>query len=218
MKLPSSLLAAAALVAPAFSTFAEDSANPIFTNDFEAAEVGKAPADFMVMSGDFAVTAEGANKFLELPGAPLDTFGLLFGPTQKVGVSASARFFATNKGRKMPAFGISLNGVAGFRLQVSASKKELEIFRGDEGKKSVPFAWTPGVWTKLKIQVRAGEGGGVIVEGKAWPADAAEPAAWTISLEDEEAPPAGRAGIWGSPYAGTPIRFDDLSISPATAK
>ena len=26
------------------------------------------------------------------------------------------------------------------------------------------------------------------------------------------------AGIWGSPYAGTPIRFDDLRLMPATAQ
>ena len=39
------------------------------------------PEDLLVLEGAFVVKAEGGNHFLELPGAPLDTFGLLFGPT-----------------------------------------------------------------------------------------------------------------------------------------
>ncbi len=202
----------------AFSVIADTSAKPIYSNDFEAAEVEKAPAEFMIMSGTFVVKEEGGAKFLELPGSPLDTFGLLFGPTQKDGVSAAARFFGTKQGRKFPAFAISLNGVGGYRLQVSPGKKTLELYQGDEAKGSVPFEWVSGAWTKLRLQVRKGAGGGLIVEGKAWPAEAAEPAAWLISLEEKEEIPAGRAGIWGSPYAGTAIRFDDLVLSLATEK
>src|SRR5438874_13641621 len=58
----------------------------IYENNFEKAEVGKVPEDFLVLDGAFTVKEEGGNKFLELPGAPLDTFGLLFGPTQGPGV------------------------------------------------------------------------------------------------------------------------------------
>jgi hypothetical protein len=36
-----------------------------------------------------------------------------------------------------------------------------------------------------------------------------------ITLTDPEPASAGRAGIWGSPYSGTPIRFDDLVLAPA---
>jgi len=186
-------------------------AEPIYKNDFQSAEVGKLPDSFMVMSGDFKVKEEAGKKFLELPGSPLDTFGLLFGPSQPAGGSASAKFFGTKVGRKYPAFGVSMGGVGGYRVQVSAAKKELEIFKGDEAHVSVPFTWESGVWTSVKIQIRK-TGNGWVVEGKAWLANAPEPAEWLIHEEEKDAPPAGRAAIWGSPYSGTPIRFGDFLL------
>ena len=194
---------------------AAEPAKPLYHNDFAAAETGKPPAEMMVMSGDFAVREDAKDgKFLELPGEPLETFGLLFGPVPAGEVMASARFFGTKKGRKFPAFGVSVGGVGGYRLQVSAGKKTLEIFQGDEARQSVAYEWQDGSWTSLRMQVRKA-GAEWVVEGKAWPAGTPEPAAWTITFTTKEEPPAGRAGIWGSPFSGTPIRFDDLDLSPA---
>lgn len=189
-------------------------AAPLYRNDFESAEVEKTPADFMVMAGTFLVKPEAGGKCLELPGEPLDTFGLLFGPVQKGDLTASARFLGTKKGRKFPSFGVSLGGVGGYRLQVSAGKKTLEIFEGDEARHSVAYEWKDDAWTSLRIQLRKTDAGWA-VEGKAWPAGTPEPTAWTIRHEAKTEPASGRAGIWGSPYAGTPIRFDDLLLMPA---
>lgn len=208
---PLFLLPLAALVALAPA----EPAKPLFQNDFSKADVGKPPADVMVMSGDFSVKEDAKDgRFLELPGEPLDTFGLLFGPTPTGNVSASARFFGTKKGRKFPAFGISVGGVGGYRLQISAAKKMLEIFQGDEVRHSVAYEWKDESWTSLRVQVRKAAAEWV-VEGKAWPAGTPEPAAWTITFTTKDEPPAGRSGIWGSPFSGTPIRFDDLVLSPA---
>jgi hypothetical protein len=200
--------------AAASLTFSASAAEPAYTNDFQSAAIGKPPEGMMLMSGDFAVREEGGNKFVELPGAPLDTFGLLFGPSQPAGRDATARFFGTKQGRKFPAFGLSLGGVGGYRLQVSAGKKALEIFKADESRTSVPYDWPSGAWVKLRLHERKTDAGWVI-EGKAWPADAQEPAEWMIKLEETAAPPAGRAAVWGSPYSGTAIRFDDLRIEAA---
>ena len=188
---------------------------PLYNNDFQAAALDKVPADFMVMAGAFAVKSDGANLFLELPGAPLENFGLLFGPVSKDGVSATGRFFGSKQGRKFPTFGVSLNGVGGYRLQVSPAKKALEIYKGDDLKISVPYDWVSETWIKLRIQVRKTSDNVLAVEGRVWAADAPEPTTWMIALEDKEETPAGRAGIWGSPYSGTPIRFDDLVLTPA---
>ena len=189
-------------------------AAPLYQNDFETAGAGQLPAELMVMAGEFSIVESDGGKALELPGEPLDTFGLLFGPGVQSDVTASARFFGTRAGRKFPTFGISLNGIGGYRLQVSPAKKALEFCRGDEPKSSVPFAWSSDSWTALRIQIRK-DGEGWIVEGKAWPAEKPEPAEWTITLTETKEPAKGRAGIWGSPYAGTPIRFDDLLVAPA---
>src|SRR3989441_4004925 len=114
----------------AFGAFAQQ-AKPLYENDFEKAALGKVPDDFLVLDGQFAVREEGGNKFLELPGAPLDTFGALFGPTEKEGVAVSARIFGTGKGRRYPTFAVSLNGVGGYKLQVSPAKKLAELYKGD---------------------------------------------------------------------------------------
>ena len=199
-----------ALALPTFALAAESN----YANDFQSAEVGKVPNDFLVISGAFIVQQDGGNKFLELPGAPLDTFGALFGPAKMEGLSATAKFFGTKTGRKFPAFGLSLNGAGGYRLQVSAAKKQLEIFKGDEARINVPFEWTDATWLSLRIGARKTPAGAWVIEGKAWPAAAPEPAKWNISLEEKDAPAAGRPGIWGSPFSGTPIRFDDIAITP----
>lgn len=186
-------------------------AAPIYSNDFEKEAVDKVPAETMVLSGDFQVKEEGGKKFLELPGSPLETFGLLFGPAQPGEANASGRFFGTKQGRKFPAFGISLGGVSGYRLEMSGGKKALELFKGEESRGTVPFEWTSGSWTFLRIQIRKTDTG-CKVEGKAWTEGTPEPEKWNISLDEKIPPPGGRAAIWGTPYSGTPIRYDDLLL------
>jgi hypothetical protein len=186
----------------------------LYSNGFDKADAGKVPDDLMVLEGGFAVREEGGNKFLELPGAPLDTFGLLFGPTETENVSASARFYGTGKGRRFPTFALGLNGVSGFKLQMSPAKKALELLKGEsEVLASVPYTWDSGAWTRMRLQVRKTGEGQWQIEGKAWKDGNTEPAKWMIAHTINMAPIAGRAGIWGMPYSGTPIRFDDLAVS-----
>ena len=199
----------------AFGAFAQQD-KLLYENDFEKAALDKVPDDFLVLDGQFAVKEEGGNKFLELPGAPLDTFGVLFGPTEKEGTAVSARIFGTGKGRRYPTFAVGLNGqgTSAYRLQVSPAKKALELFKGDEVKATVPFEWQSGAWARLRLQVRKVKDGQWKVEGKAWTDK--EPPAWLVSFDEREQPVAGKASIWGSPYATTPIRFDDLKLASAT--
>jgi hypothetical protein len=192
------------------SAFAEKT---LYENNFESAALDKAPDDFLVLDGDFAVKQGGGNKYLELPGAPLDTFGVLFGPTTNAGVCVSARIQGTGKGRRYPTFAVGLNGPSGYKLRVSPAKDALEIFKGDESVASVAFAWKSGEWTKLKLQVRAVNDQLWKVEGKAWKQTEPEPSDWTISLEEKTPPHPGRASLWGAPYSGTAIDFDDLVLT-----
>jgi len=105
-----------------------------------------------------------------------------------------------------------LNGVGGYKLQVSPAKRALEFVRGETVKTSVPYTWQSGKWTHLRLQVRH-TSNGYQVEGKAWPDHAEEPATWTISTIDKDEFPAGRAGLLASPFSGTPILFDDLLVT-----
>ena len=192
-------------------------AKPLYENNFEKTALDKVPEDFLVLDGQFAVKEEAGNRFLELPGAPLDTFGALFGPTEKEGTAVSARIFGTGKGRRYPTFAVGLNGqgTSAYRLQVSPAKKSLELFKGDEVKASAPYEWQSGTWTWLRLTVRKSKEGEWQVAGRAWTDK--EPSAWTVSFDEKMQPGAGKSSLWGSPYATTPIRFDDLLVTSAGA-
>lgn len=212
MRLLVLLFASAIAVFPA----EESSKAPVlYENNFQEAELKNVPDDMMVMEGGWAVLEEAGNRFMELPGAPLETFGILFGPTEPHGVSASVRVFGTARGRRFPTFAVGLNGVGGYRLQVSPAKKLIELYRGDEMLKSAPFQWEPATWTVLTLQLRKVADGEAVIEGKGWKHGTPEPKDWTISHTEAAEVPAGRPSIWGAPYAGTPIRFDDLKVTKA---
>lgn len=211
-----SLLAAILLAAAAAASLRAAEPKALYENNFEKAAVDKVPDEFLVLDGAFAVKEEVGNKFLELPGAPLDTFGVLFGPTEATGLAVSARAHGTGKGRRYPTFAVGLNGVGGARLQVSPGKKLLELYKGDELLASVPFTWTADTWTWLRLQCRKVKDGEIVIEGKAWKQGETEPAKWQISFTDKTESPAGRASVWGNPYAGTAIRYDDFQVTRAT--
>jgi hypothetical protein len=201
------LLAFSALSAPA---------KILYENNFEKAEPGKLPeSEFLVLDGEFAVKEEAGNKFLELPGAPLDTFGIVFGPTQTNGVAVSARIFGTGKGRRFPTFAVGLNGATGLKLQVSPSKKSIELYSGEEVIANVPYTWESGTWTMLKLQLIQSADGKEHAQGKVWKHQDKEPQAWQIDQVIAGNLSAGRASIWGNPYSGTPIRYDDLQVATA---
>ena len=184
-----------------------------YENNFEKAQAGSVPEDFLVLDGGFTVKEVQGNKVLELPGAPLDTFGLLFGPSEKESTAASARFFGAAKGRRFPVFDLGLYGVGGYKLRVSPGKKQLELYRGDAVKKAVPLEWQPGKWTTLKLQVVKAGDKEWKVEGKFWQEGTTEPAKASIDFTDTDAPATGRASVSGMPYSGLPIWFDDFVVS-----
>jgi len=159
------------------------------------------------------VRQEAGNKHLELPGAPLDSFSVLFGPAEKEGLAVSARVYGTAKGRRAPAFGAGLNGAAGYRLQVSPGRRTVDLFKGDVVIASAAYNWQTGSWTRLCLRLRKVNDGEWKLEGKAWRQDAPEPTEWLIAYTEKDEPRAGRAVLYGSPFSGTPIRYDDVMVT-----
>ncbi len=210
-----SRLVALAMGLTALMMTAAAQAQVLYTNGFDKAEVEKVPEEMMVLDGGFAVKEEAANRFLELPGAPLETFGVLFGPTEASGLAVTARVQSTGKGRRFPTFAVGLNGVGGFKLQLSPAKKLVELVKGEEVVARAPFTWESGSWTLLRLQCRKVKDGEFKLEGKAWKQGDAEPKDWQISPAETTESPAGRSSVWGMPFAGTPIRYDDLIVTRA---
>lgn len=186
-------------------------AKPVFDESFSSAKPGEVPESFMVLDGQFAVREEGGERFLELPGAPLESFGVLFGPNQADGLELTARILGTKSGRKFPTFAVGLNGVGGYKVRVAPAKNALELVKGDDIKASVPFKWTSGQWTRFRLSVLK-SGSGVRIAAKAWQGDE-EPKEAQLQHDESDKLPPGKAGVWGMPFSGTPIRFDDLRIT-----
>ncbi len=190
-----------------------------YQNDLEKLAVGKPPAEFMVLSGGFSLAKDEGNTVFELPGEPVDAFGLLFGPTLKETGMVKARGWGTSKGRRTPAFGVGIFGISGWKLQVTPAARQLTLLKDEEVKTTVPYEWRSGTWTWLRLQVTPVAGKKWKIEGRAWPDGTIEPDKWMIEYTDSEEPPSGRASLLAMPYAGTPLRFDDLSVGKAvTAK
>lgn len=195
-----------------FAVTAVAAPSVLYTNNFEKAQLDQVPEDMLVLDGAFAVKQAADNKVLELPGAPLDTFGVLFGPSTNANVAVTARIYGTGKGRRHPTFGVGLNGAGGYKLKVTPSKDKLELYKGDDVLTSAPFKWKSGTWTRLNLQIHSAGQGQWVVEGKAWDTAGKEPEKWDITYNEKTEPTPGRASVSGSPYAGTPIRFDDLAV------
>ena len=194
--------------------FAADAPKLLYENNFEKTEIGKVPEDLMVLGGEFVVKSEGTNQFLELPGAPLDSFAVQFGPAEKQNIVVSARIFGTGAKRRAPAFGVGLGGVSGWKLQVSPGKKALELLKDQEIMATRSYAWKSETWTQLRLEIRNVKEGVWQIEGKAWTFGEAELKAVILTFDPTEEPVSGKASILGSPFAGTPIWFDDLRVEP----
>lgn len=185
----------------------------IFSQDFSKSEPGTVPDEFLVLDGQFAVQQEGTERWLELPGAPLESYGFMFGPSESSGIQVAARIYTTKQGRKFSTFAVGVAGARGYRLQVTPAKKSVELFRDETAVASSPFDWKSGEWTELRLLVRKVAEGDFTVEGKVWTASNEEPKEPTVRILHSTAVPAGKSGAWGMPFAGTPIRFDDLKIT-----
>jgi hypothetical protein len=203
-----------------FLSFSTLSADPPATNagayfnDFEHAAKGKPGDEFTILAGDFVIREEAGNSFLELPGNPLDTFGLLFGPGDSATLDVSARIWADATGKRTPEFGIGSNDTGGYKLWLWPARGTIELRKADDAHASKPFAWKPATWLRLRLRCRQTGPKLWHIEGKAWPDGTPEPADWLLSFDDSEEPSPGKASIWGVPFSGKPIRFDDLSAAP----
>lgn len=186
-----------------------------YSLDFQSVDEGQVPSDFLILLGSFEVKSEGDQKFMELPGKPLETFGTLFGPEALMLGEVSGRIYGESTGRRFPALGIGYNGVGGFRLQVTPGKRALEIYNYDELKKTESYRWKSGqwLWMKLNVSEKETEDGLVwVAQGKVWKEGEEEPEKWMIEYQTDEEPFPGRASVWGIPYSDKPIRFDDLKV------
>src|SRR5262249_38315417 len=92
-------------------------------------------------------------------------------------------------------------------------KKTLELLKDQTVLASVPYDWKSGEWLDFRLQIRKTGQSAWKIEGKVWPHGSPEPSAWSVTADETEEPLSGRPSIFGSPFSGTPILFDDLLVA-----
>lgn len=181
--------------------------------DCEALPEGEPPKEVFVVDGKFSVVAKEGNKALEIGvSGELADSNALIGDSAAGSASFEVRVLATKAGRSTPRFGIGVHGQSGYRILVFPAKKELQLTKGEEIIKTVPFDWKSGEWLKLKLDVKKVAEGKWTIAAKAWGATEAEPAAPQFTHEDATLKGQGKCSIWGTLFSGTPIYFDDLKV------
>ncbi|MFP6855036.1 MAG: hypothetical protein VB980_04570 [Opitutales bacterium] len=183
----------------------------VYENDFSSYAVNQEPEDLFILDGSFSVQNVDKNKLLALPGDPLGDFGILFGPRIKgKPVELRCRMFSTRQGRRMPAFMAGLGGMNGFRFRIDCASGKVRLIRGEEMLAEAPYAWKSGTWLHLRFRVEPLEGTGTKVFGKVWADSDKEPLDWALFHDNKESFGGGKCVLWGIPYAGSEILFDDL--------
>ena len=180
--------------------------------DFEQYDVASEPDDLFVIEGTFKIGDEDGDRVLQLDPQPLSEGGVIFGKSLKGAASVSVEVKATKRRRSTPRFGVGLHGISGYRLRVVPATNEIELIKSEERVKSAEFKWTSGEWLTLKLSIEQTDGGKWEISGWAWPKGQEAPSTPAISLTAETRPGQGKASIWGTPYAGTPIVYDDVVI------
>lgn len=178
---------------------------------------GAPPKDVFVVDGTIQVTSQEGNKVLTVQPDPITDASAQLGVSAAGEASIQARILGTKRGRSSPKFGVAVHGMSGHRLLLNAPKRQLELVKNDEVLASAPFAWTSGAWVWLKLEAKRGEGEAWQITGKAWAADAAEPAEASIKHADQGLKGQGKVSVWGTPYSEQPIHFDDIEIRVETA-
>jgi hypothetical protein len=189
-----------------------------FAEDFSSYTTGQEP-DLLILVGTFTVEAEeGGNKVLQIGTGELVDATAQLGDSLRTGGEVVARVKGVQQRRSFPRFGVGLHGKSGFQLRVAPAGRAVELLKGEEVIQTVPFTWTAGQWHLIKLRVEAIANGAWSVSGWVWPEAAQPPREALIDYISESVPLQGKASLFGTPFSGQPILFDDVRITPLAAQ
>ncbi|MEM0896526.1 MAG: hypothetical protein AAGJ79_06535 [Verrucomicrobiota bacterium] len=182
--------------------------------DFQKEDVDDLPSEFIEIEGSFAIAEEGENKFLRLTPEPLGENAVIFGESSIGMIVLEARIRSEKKRRTSPRFAIGAHGTKGFRLRLVPQRKQLELIMDEiEQVATASYDWESGSWTWLRLSITPGEGESWNIEGRVWKEGEEPPVEAMIAYTHTEHPGTGKATLWGTPYPGYPIDFDDVTLT-----
>jgi hypothetical protein len=134
-----------------------------------------------------------------------------FGPTNWSNYTFEADARAGMQRRQMGDVGITAQRYS-LVLYGNSQRLKIEPWEPETARTvTVPFAWKPDTWYRLKLRVENLPDGQVRAQGKAWPVGEAEPAAWMIERLDPIGNREGAPGLFIDAQFG--VYLDNFALS-----
>jgi hypothetical protein len=166
---------------------------------FDSYADGAVPPGWVnAVAGKIAVTTLDGQKVLQKP--PDDTIfkriRAFIGPVGWSNYTFEADVRSSTRRRQMGDIGITAQRYS-LVLYGTSQRLKLEPWEPETARTvTVPFAWKPDAWYRLKLRVENLANGQVRARGKAWPVGEAEPAAWQIDKTDPIGNRQGAPGLF----------------------
>lgn len=104
-----------------------------------------------------------------------------------------------------------------YLVVLKGNSQQLEVSSNQERlRESVPFAWVPNQWYKIKSRVDVAPDGSGTVRAKAWKKGEDEPAAWTIEVPHKHAHAEGAPGLFAFTPQEQRAWIDNVTVTPNT--
>ena len=154
---------------------------------------------------------DGSKGLTRVPDAtPQRRTRVFMGPSTWSNYTVEADVRVTEKRRTLSDVGVIAQRY-GLVLFGNSQKIELQPWQAVPGRSAtVPFAWKPDTWYRMKLQVQNEAGGVTVARGKVWPRGEAEPAAWTIEKKDAIGHREGAPGLYFDP--ANEIYMDNVKV------
>ena len=133
-----------------------------------------------------------------------------FGPSDFSNYTIEADVNATQKRRQQGDAGVIAQRYV-LTLYGNSQMLHLEPWQPETTRTvTMPFAWKPDTWYRMKLQVENLPDGKVRARGKVWPVSDPEPSPWMIERIDPIPNKQGAPGVFGNALAE--VYFDNLKV------
>lgn len=181
---------------------------------FDSLADGSAPAGWVnAVAGKISVTTLDGQKVLQK--AADDTIfkriRAFVGPANWSNYTFEADVRASTRRRQMGDIGITAQRYS-LVLYGNSQRLKIEPWEPETQRTvTVPFAWKPDAWYRLKLRVENLPDGQVRAQGKAWAVGEPEPQAWTIEKVDPMGNRQGAPGLFIDAQFGAYL--DNISLT-----